>query len=165
MAICIFPKLCFCFQAKANTLCYIHCRKSWIYLFFYGVHFELSKCLSPELYLRWAPLICCPKHQREICKSLRFELCTVPTFLIWSLLPRLVYWSIHMKNMWLLQRLLYWALNSMNTQVISLMITDDFSSNPKLSSLTLILTVFSLSFFMQAKNYCENVSAMTQRLV
>ena len=48
-----------------------------------------------------------------------------------------------------------WALNSMNTQVISLMITDDFSSNPKLSSLTLILTVSTLSFFMQAKNYSE----------
>lgn len=95
MAICIFPKLCFCFQAKANTLCYIHCQKSWICLFFYRGHFELSKCLSIELYLRWASLICCPKHQREICKSLKFELCTVPIFLIWSLSSRLVYWSIH----------------------------------------------------------------------
>lgn len=69
--------------------------KSWICLFFYGGHFELSKCLSIELYLRWASLICCPKHQREICKSLKFELCTVPVFLIWSLSSRLVYWSIH----------------------------------------------------------------------
>lgn len=96
------PKLCFCFQAKANTLFTFIVKKSWICLFFYGVHFELIKCLSPELSLRWALKFVAPKHQREICKSLRFELCTVPTFLIWSLSPRLVYWSIHflLPNIW-----------------------------------------------------------------
>lgn len=38
------------------------------------------------------------------------------------------------------------ALNSRNTQAIFLVITDDFSSNLKLSSLTLTLTVSILSF-------------------
>ena len=90
------PKIMFLLPSKSKySVLHSLSKELNLPFFFYGGHFELSKCLSVELYLRWASLICCPKHQREICKSLKFELCTVPIFLIWSLSSRLVYWSIH----------------------------------------------------------------------
>lgn len=47
--------------------------------------------------------------------------------------------------------------NSMNTLVIFRVITEDFSSNLKLSPLSLILAVSVLSFLLPANNYSENV--------
>lgn len=95
-----FPKIMFLLPSKSkHPLYYIHCQESEFAFFPDGGHLE-SKCLSIGLCLQWEPLTwwskpISPIISREIYKRPRLELCTVPTFLIWSLQSRLVYWSMY----------------------------------------------------------------------
>lgn len=157
MAICIFPKLCFCFQAKVNThsITFI-VRRVNLPFFHVGVTWSLSVFQLASVWNEspWhdGPNPS-PSHQQGNLQENKVGVMHsshLPN-LISAIKTCLLKHIFLLPNIWKIYeyciafRIL--VLNSLNTQVIFLVITHDSTGNLKLSSLTVILTV-SVLFFL-----------------
>lgn len=128
---------------------------SWV-----SFNWPLSEMKAPDLMTQARYPIICGGICRHLTKVWAMSSSHLP-YLVFVIKTCLLKHMFLLPNIWKIydygEAFYISVMNSVNTQVISLLITDDFSSNLKLSSLTLILTVSTGSFFTHANNYSENV--------